>query len=88
MADEFAFTGPLNPADFPYSLYVPADYMRELDAVVQVYFTIVDETGFVTPSAPYTLTIDNNPPKFAGADDTAQFVDPDIAMTGITQAVL
>ncbi|MFP3493139.1 hypothetical protein SB759_02855 [Pseudomonas sp. SIMBA_059] len=88
LADEFAFTGPLNPADFPYSLYVPADYMRELDAVVQVYFTIVDETGFVTPSAPYTLTIDNNPPKFAGADDTAQFVDPDIAMTGITQAVL
>lgn len=88
LADEHPFTGPLDPADFPYSLYVPDDYMREIDAVVQLYFTIEDESGFVTPSNPSTLTVDNNAPRFADADDHAEFVDPDIALTGITEAVL
>jgi hypothetical protein len=88
LADEHPFTGPLNPADFPYSLYVPADYMREIDAVAHVYFTIVDETGFSVPSQPSKLTVDNNPPRFIDPDETAQFVDPDIALTGITEDVL
>lgn len=88
LADEKSFTGPLNPADFPYSLYVPADYMRETDAVVQLYFTIEDESGFTTPSNPSTLTVDNNAPRLTDADDHAEFVDSDIAQTGITEAVL
>lgn len=36
-ASSQSFTGPLNPADFPYSLYIPVDFMREIDAVVEVY---------------------------------------------------
>ncbi|WP_350615595.1 hypothetical protein [Pseudomonas sp. HY7a-MNA-CIBAN-0227] len=87
-ADSQPFPGPLNPADFPYSLYVPVDYMREIDAVVQIYFTIVDETGFSTPSLPLTLRVDNNPPRFQDPDDKAQFVDPGIEATGITEEVL
>ncbi|KAF1030904.1 MAG: hypothetical protein GAK37_01067 [Pseudomonas sp.] len=88
LADSHPFTGPLNPADFPYPLYIPADYMREVDAVVQIYFTIEDETGFVTPSDPVTLTVDNSPPRFTDPDEPPRFVDPDIALSGITEAVL
>ncbi|MFC6296498.1 hypothetical protein GNF76_14410 [Pseudomonas sp. CCM 7893] len=87
-ADSHSFTGPLNPDDFPYPLYVPMDYMRELDAVVEVFYTVEDEAGDETPSDRRTLTVDNNPPRFQHPDDKARFVDPAIEASGITEAVL
>lgn len=44
-ASSQSFTGPLNPADFPYSLYIPVDFMREIDAVVEVYYEVLAEDG-------------------------------------------
>ena len=87
-ASSQSFTGPLNPADFPYSLYIPVDFMREIDAVVEVYYEVLAEDGTRIFSAPRTLTVDNNPPRFQHPDDKAQFVDPSIELTGITEAVL
>ncbi|OCW23886.1 hypothetical protein BBG20_20580 [Pseudomonas aylmerensis] len=87
-ADSQSFTGPLDPARFPYPLYVPVNFMRELDAVVEAFYTVTDEGGFATPSFPWTLTVDNNPPRFQDPDDKARFVDPAIEASGITEAVL
>lgn len=87
-ADSQPFTGPLDPALFPYSLYVPVDFMREIDAVVEAFYTVTDEGGTATPSFPLTLTVDNNPPRFQDPDDKARFVDPAIEASGITEAVL
>ncbi|MDQ0740633.1 hypothetical protein [Pseudomonas sp. W4I3] len=87
-ADSQAFTGPLDPSLFPYSLHIPIDFMREIDAVVEAYYTVTDEGGTVTPSLPLTLTVDNNPPRFQHPDDKARFVDPAIELSGITEAVL
>lgn len=87
-ADYHRFTGPLNPADFPFALHVPADFMREVDAIIGLYFLIRDETGFVTPSNPVSLRVDNDPPRYADPDEPARFVDPNIALTGITEQIL
>ncbi|AZE55048.1 hypothetical protein C4K03_2893 [Pseudomonas synxantha] len=87
-ADQQPFTGPLNPALFPYPLYVPVDYMRETDAVVEAFYTVDDGGGDPVPSFAWTLTVDNNPPKFQDPDDKARFVDPAIEVSGITEAVL
>ncbi len=87
-ADSESFTGPLNPAHFPYPLYVPIDFMREIDAEVEAFYTVADQGGSLTPSLPWTLTVDNNPPRFQHPDDKARFVDPAIELSGITEAVL
>lgn len=89
LADSQPFTGPLNPALFPYPLYVPVDYMREADAVVEAFYTVDDGTGGLpVPSFPWPLTVDNNPPRFRDPDDKARFVDPAIEASGITEEVL
>ena len=88
-ADSREFIGPLNPADFPVSLFVPADFMRELDAVVDLHYEILTDGGITTPALPARrLTVDNNWPDWLHPSHQLTFVDPNIDVTGITDDVL
>jgi len=87
-ADSRDFVGPLDPDDFDVSLFVPTDYMREIDAVVQLHYEVESADGVITPFPSRTLTVDNNPPGFLHPADELTFVDSNIALRGITEAVL
>ncbi|AZF21049.1 hypothetical protein [Pseudomonas sp. R3-52-08] len=75
-------------ATFPYSLYVPAHYMMDFDAVIELRYRVVEEGSPDVDSPPRMLRLDRNPPVFVSPSDHPEFVDSNIASSGITESVL
>jgi len=88
VADSKEFTrAEFDATVFPYSLYVPTIYMVS-DAVVEVFYRIKEIGSDDQDSPSRLLTVDRSPPSFISPDDLLVFEDPDIAASGITEAVL
>ncbi|MGY2293035.1 hypothetical protein ACW9H6_25445 [Pseudomonas sp. SDO528_S397] len=73
---------------FPYSLYVPKNFMLEFEAVAQVRYRVREPGSPDVESPARMLKIDRNPPSFFLPSDQLTFVDPNIIASGITEAVL
>lgn len=72
----------------PIVLHVPAHFMLDFDAVIELRYRVKEDGNPDVDSLPRTLRLDRNPPSFLLPSDSPWFVDPDIAASGITEAVL
>lgn len=72
----------------PISLSVPAHFMLDFDAVIELRYRVKQEGNPDVDSPHRNLRIDRNAPVFLLPSATPSFVDPDITASGITEAVL
>ena len=82
--DEASFAA----ATFPYSLFVPTYFMLDFEAVIELRYRLKEDGSPDVDSPHRLLKLDRNPPAFLLPSDAPQFVDPSIALSGITEAVL
>ncbi len=88
VADQFVFDqASFAATSFPFSLYVPAQYMLDFEVAIEVWYRVVEPGSPPINSPRRTLKLDRNAPVFISPQDAPHFVDPDIASSGITEAV-